>query len=437
MANATAQRCFTQRAPFSGPPLIQNGRLSLQTHDVGWIVAGIFTVVATVVSFWIIGKHLMWYTKKRQQRYIVRLLLMVPIYAIVSLASYIFWNHAIPITLVRDSYESFVLYSFFYLLLQYLSPTTEGQKEVFRNVVLSKWIFPLRFVKYRPKDGLYFLQLMKWGVLQYCVVRPATTLAAVILDFIGLYCDRSWSPGWGHIYITIVVSASVTIAMYCLFQLYIPIAEHLTPHKPLLKLFSVKAVVFLTFWQATGLSVLSMFGVVKDTPYMTADDINTGIAAILETFEMMCFGVLHVRAFSYKTYCIDGQAPSQTPRLRSLIHALDIRDLWREIRDGSVYMTKTIRGAEPERGARRRTHFARVMGREREFIEAKDGARESRYIDEYIYDEELLLDSRARERHSRQDAWLNEAGGRSASSSEDTMRRKRKGEFTGGKRILD
>jgi hypothetical protein len=125
------------------------------------------------------------------------------------------------------------------------------------------------------------------GVLQYCVVRPATTLAAVIFDFIGLYCEDSWSPGWGHVYITIIVSLSVTIAMYCLIQLYMPIAEQLAPYKPLLKLFSVKAVVFLTFWQATGLSALSMFGVVKDTKYMTAEDINTGIAAILETFEMM------------------------------------------------------------------------------------------------------------------------------------------------------
>lgn len=75
--------------------------------------------------------------------------------------------------------------------------------------------------------------------------------------------------------------------MYCLIQLYMPISQQLAPHKPLLKLFSVKAVVFLTFWQATGLSVLTMFGVVKDTNYMTAEDINTGISAILETFEMM------------------------------------------------------------------------------------------------------------------------------------------------------
>lgn len=62
---------------------------------------------------------------------------------------------------------------------------------------------------------------MKWGVLQYCVVRPTcvivgpmsrffsfdasdhvrTTLAAIILNHIGLYCEQSWSPRWGHIYV--------------------------------------------------------------------------------------------------------------------------------------------------------------------------------------------------------------------------------------------
>jgi len=70
------------------------------------------------------------------------------------------------------------------------------------------------------QDGLFFLQLMKWGVLQYCFFRPTcvisysclsfsfidnfdarTTLAAVILNHVGLYCEQSWSPAWGHIYV--------------------------------------------------------------------------------------------------------------------------------------------------------------------------------------------------------------------------------------------
>ena len=29
-----------------------------------------------------------------------------------------------------------------------------------------------------------------------------TTLAAVILEYMGLYCEASWSPGWGHLYVS-------------------------------------------------------------------------------------------------------------------------------------------------------------------------------------------------------------------------------------------
>jgi hypothetical protein len=98
----------------------------------------------------------------------------------------------------------------------------------------------------------------------------------------------------------------VSVAMYCLIQLYIPIADRLKPYNPVLKFLAVKAVVFFTFWQTTFLGLLSTFNVVKDvssvnltainldplftciqTPYMTADQINIGFAAILETFEMM------------------------------------------------------------------------------------------------------------------------------------------------------
>ena len=74
--------------------------------------------------------------------------------------------------------------------------------------------------------------------------------------------------------------------MYCLIQLYMTVKVELAPQKPLLKLFAIKAVgsysrsavrptrivahahnlspVFLTFWQATFLSVLTLFGIVKD-----------------------------------------------------------------------------------------------------------------------------------------------------------------------------
>ncbi|KAJ7668515.1 organic solute transporter Ostalpha-domain-containing protein [Mycena polygramma] len=385
MGNST---CPVETSP-SSPSLLQNGNLVFQAHHVGWIIAAFFTVAAIITSFWLVNKHLQWYTNKREQRYIVRLLFMVPIYATISLASYLFWNHATPLLLIRDAYESTVLTAFFYLLLNYLSPNAEDQKAIFLKVGLSrvadaealakgeepkKWMFPLGFLKAKPADGLYFLQMMKWGVLQYCVIRPMTTLAAVALNYIGWYCEGSFNPRWGYVYITIIVSISVSVAMYCLIQLYMPIAVYLAPQKPLLKLFAIKAVVFLTFWQSTLLSGLSMFGVVKDTTYMTADDINIGIAALLETFEMMLFAFLHLRAFSYKPYRpyhdpkSKAPLPTQTPRLRALGHAFDFRETFREIRVGWIYIMDKMRGREPtpDHGARRIAHYESAFGRPRQ-----------------------------------------------------------------------
>ncbi|KAI0629660.1 organic solute transporter Ostalpha-domain-containing protein [Trametes polyzona] len=377
MAEIVNGRCHAGRAPQDSPSLIQNGKLVLQGTPIGWIVSSIFTFVAMAVSFWLIDKHIRSYHNKYEQRYIVRILFMVPLYAVISLASYFWWNHSTPLLLIRDCYESTVLTAFFYLLLLYVSPDPNVQKEIFRKNGLSrehdrrrrrrgeppqKWMLPLGFVRWRPEDGLYFLQLMKWGVLQYCVIRPTTTLAAVILDYVGLYCEDSWSPGWGHIYITLIVSISVSIAMYCLIQLYMAVKVELAPQKPLLKLFAIKAVVFLTFWQATFLSVLTLFGVVKDTQYMTADNINIGIGAILETFEMACFALLHIKAFSYKPY-YDPDAP--TPRWRSLVHAMSFKETGREIWAGLVYMVHRSRGRETDPQARREAVLEDVFGRSR------------------------------------------------------------------------
>jgi len=96
-----------------GPSLFQNGNLVFQAHHVGWIVAGFFTIIACVTSFWLVDRHLQWYTNKREQRYIVRLLFMVPIYAVISMASYLWWNQSTPLLLIRDGYESTVLTAFF------------------------------------------------------------------------------------------------------------------------------------------------------------------------------------------------------------------------------------------------------------------------------------------------------------------------------------
>jgi len=77
-------------------------------------------------------------------------------------------NHSTPLLLIRDCYESTVLTSFFYLLLNYLSHDPDEQRAIFLKEGLSqeadrialkkgekprKWMFPLGFVKAKPAVG--------------------------------------------------------------------------------------------------------------------------------------------------------------------------------------------------------------------------------------------------------------------------------------------
>lgn len=97
--------------------------------------------------------------------------------------------------------------------------------------------------------------------------------------------------------------------MYCVLQLYVVVSKELKPFHPIMKFLCIKSVVFLTFWQASMLSVLASFGAIKATKYMvgfssfvsllhsgtderslpvqTSDDVLVGLNALLETFEML------------------------------------------------------------------------------------------------------------------------------------------------------
>lgn len=359
--------CPVDHRPTDPAPFFSDGNIHFKAHDVGWIVSGFFALVASVTSFWLIWKHLTYYTYPLQQRHIVRMLFMVPIYAVVSWMSYFFFRQAIYYETIRDCYEAVVITSFFYLLLQYVGDTRAEQHAVFRNVKLKKWFWPMGFWKYRP-TGLHFLWLMKISILQYAIVRPTCTIAAVVLEYFGLYCLDSWAPQFGHIWISITISLSVTVAMYCIIQFYLPIEKELKPYSPVLKFLAVKSVVFLTFWQDSFLSILVFFKVIKPTTYMSSDEVQAGINALLETFEMVIFAFLHIKAFTYLIYRPQDHTRT-TSRWRAFVDVIDFRDWARQMKESSRYIYAKSRGREmtvvEDIRSDKYLHLAEALGKER------------------------------------------------------------------------
>ncbi|CAE6521686.1 unnamed protein product [Rhizoctonia solani] len=292
----------------------------------------------------------------------------------ITLAAYVS-NTTWPF-LIRDMYASIALVSFFLLLLECIAgprlPEAFNQTEPDRATVIHhrfqhllmhpdshtlKWIFPLGWIRARPRDGLTYLHWMTWGVLQYCIVRPGSTLVSVLYSVEhtlryrprsfsnnGIYTANRVGVGAGATFMYVsprrltithemqvvtVVSVSTTVAMYCLVQLYSTLHHELKPYKPGLKLLTTQSVLFLTFWQSTLLSGLASLNLVPDTEYLTAYEIITGFTALLETFEMMCLAVLHVWAFSYRPYERMGRARTRggdSPLLHDMARVQEVSD---------------------------------------------------------------------------------------------------------------
>jgi len=92
--------------PANNATIINDGAVTLQIHQVGFIVSGACAFFATVVSAWLVARHLSFYTNRKIQRHIVRILFLVPIYACGSWLSYFFWTSALYFQLARDCYEA-------------------------------------------------------------------------------------------------------------------------------------------------------------------------------------------------------------------------------------------------------------------------------------------------------------------------------------------
>ncbi|GAA5987826.1 hypothetical protein JCM11641_004943 [Rhodosporidiobolus odoratus] len=332
LLNYTSTGCPAPEVlPHDPVPFFSDGELNFKAHDVGWLCCGVATVVASSTSVWLIRKHLSFFYHPQEQGLIVRLLFMPVIYSICSFLSYFYYKQALYFQLGRDCYEALIIASFFFLLLSYLSnpvPTASNPhpqpfstkperlaqlRHVVKELHLKKWMWPLGWWKWRPagggpREGEAFLWWMRVCIGQYVLVRPISTLASVVGEASGYYCLASWSPKFVHVWSSAAVSISVTVAMYAVLQLYMPLKKPLAPSRPMLK--------FLLFWQETFFSFLVTVSVIKHSTYFTAEEICIGLSALCACFEMVVFAFLHVKAFTYLPYRalaaplpLDGSSP--------------------------------------------------------------------------------------------------------------------------------
>ena len=87
------------------------------------------------------------------------------------------------------------------------------------------------------------------ATLQFCIVKPVMSFVTIWLQSYGLYEDGNWDAAKGYLYITLIYNVSISLALYALFLFYFGTKDLLRPFDPVLKFFTIKSVIFLSFWQ--------------------------------------------------------------------------------------------------------------------------------------------------------------------------------------------
>nr|XP_043622691.1 transmembrane protein 184B-like [Erigeron canadensis] len=281
------------------------------------------TVGAIALALVHIYRHLLNYTEPTYQRFIVRIIFMVPVYALMSFLSLIFNENSIYFDSIREIYEAWVIYNFLALCLEWVGGPGAVVLSLTGRVLKPNWCLMTCCFPPIPLDGR-FIRRCKQGCLQFVILKPILVAVTFILYAKGKYQDGNFSAKQSYLYITIIYTVSYSMALYALALFYVACRDLLQPFNPVPKFIIIKSVVFLTYWQGVLVFLAAKSGRINLDAEEAAEFQNFIIC-----FEMLIAAVGHLYAFPYKEYA--GANIGTTRGFgASLAHALMLNDFYHD-----------------------------------------------------------------------------------------------------------
>lgn len=261
--------------------------------DVAYFIC---VFIATVVSIHDIKEHVQRFNFPKIQVYIVRVLLMVPVYGILSFASINVPRMRFILDTVRDTYESIVLYMFFLMLIAYGG----GEGALIRALNKKKYKgihpVPLCYLPLFNLDQNFFLRCKRM-VLQYAIWKPCASLIACVLEPYGLYTEGDFSFNNAYIYVYIMYNITLSYSLYYLVLFEIETEKELRYCKAGMKFLCIKSLIFFAFWQSMLISMCVGAGLIYVGDEHEAEHVQTTIINGLICLELLPVSYLHHMAF--------------------------------------------------------------------------------------------------------------------------------------------
>jgi hypothetical protein len=281
--------------------------LATSSHKIVWLLVGIAALTTILLSVQLNFKHSSNYTRPSQQRYIMRIVFTLPFYAITSWLSYTFYRVSVFYDLFRETYEAFAIACLFILFANYVGDKPKTQRAVFLQSAderSNKLLFPLK--NRVDVTNHNFLNFLKYGVLQFVIIKPICFFVAMVLYTQKLYCPENYEPrNNANLWLTIVSTTSMVIALYTLLTFYRLMQEDLKPHRALSKFVGLKVFIALIVLQRIIATALATHSVMGENDVWTAENLATGLNNILITCETVVFALYYRHAFTYRPYVIN------------------------------------------------------------------------------------------------------------------------------------
>lgn len=284
-------------------------------------IAGVFCLIAVCTSAWHIRTHLQRFSRPDHQKQIVRILLMVPVYALGSWLSLTFPAQDLYFDSIRDCYEAFTIYSFLQLLLAYMGGESVACEHYREKEQMMRSIFVCGCCCAPISLDKSFLRRCKQGCIQFVIAKPVLAILVLVLNGFDEYHKDDWSMNYGFVWVQVFYNISYTWALYTLANFYQSTEALLEPYKPVKKFMMVKLIIFVSFWQGLAISLMVSFDAVH------GDGVASSLQSFLICIEMAFAAMLHVVAFPPSEYSAADVKNANKSAMDNLGRTVNVRDV--------------------------------------------------------------------------------------------------------------
>nr|BAN65701.1 hypothetical protein [Babesia bovis] len=262
--------------------------------------------ISVGMSVYLLLQHLLHYNNHRLQSYVVRIIVFMPIYGILTFLLYLFPRFVDILEMMRNIWEGLLIHSFLCLMMEYCGGESNCGEVITRDPAVIKHFWPINRIKaFSLSDDIPlnvgFVKRCRMGTMQYAFIRPSLAILSIIYRMIGIEDSLivrliNW----------LSINVSVYLALYALGLFYVATRNHpgLANANCLIKCISLKMMGVFTFYQGC---ILSWFTTMEQH---AAEEFNT----VLVLLELPFFAFLLMQGYPVSEFMpvLDGALESGT-----------------------------------------------------------------------------------------------------------------------------